>query len=281
MSGKKIMIVEDEVIMAMAVEQKLIDLGYEVVDTIDRGDDAIKRAKQLRPDLILMDIILKGDTDGIEAAQEIHDDLDIPVIYLTAYSDDEVLKRARITEPYGYMVKPFRTSEMKAHIEMALYKHESEKRNSENIKRKILADYYDFVLTALPQYAEASQEELKDMLLNILEKRLEEEFKPNFNEEMTDELNEESDVLFNYYLTWLSDLFSGFGIQNELLFNDQGYYIEFLNCPWKEEAKKKHVFCLNCYAIMKSSFKWIEFEGTVNQMTTIADGSKSCIFRFK
>ena len=270
MAGKKI----------MAVEQKLVDMGYNVVDTVDRGEEAIKRARQLRPDLILMDIILKGDMDGIEAAQQIHDDLDIPVIYLTAYSDDEVLKRARITEPYGYMVKPFRTSEMKAHIEMALYKHESEKKNSENIKRKILADYYDFVLKAVPQYTEASQEKLMEMLLNILEKRLEEEFKPNFDEEMN-ELDEEPDILFNYYLTWLSDLFNSFGIQNELLFNDQGYYIEFLNCPWKEEAKKKHVFCLNCYAIMNSSFKWIEFEGSVNQMTTIADGSKSCIFRFK
>jgi FOG: CheY-like receiver len=281
MAGKKIMIVEDEVIMAMAVEQKLTDLGYEVVGTVDKGEDAVKRAKELRPNLILMDIVLKGDMDGIDAAQQIHDDLDIPIIYLTAYSDDEVLKRARITEPYGYMVKPFKTSEMKAHIEMALYKHDSEKKNSENIRRKILADYYDFVLTALPQYAEASQEELRSMLLNILEKRLKEEFKPNFDEEMTGELDEEPGVLFNYYLTWLSDLFEGFGIQNKLLFNDQGYYIEFLNCPWKEEAKKKHVFCLNCYAIANSSFKWIEFEGTVNQMTTISEGSKSCIFRFR
>ena len=180
MSGEKILIVEDEIIVAMGVEQKLLDLGYNVVNIVDTGEDAVKCANQMKPDLILMDIVLKGKMDGIEAAQQIHDDLDIPIIYLTAYSDDDVLKRARITEPYGYMIKPFRKNEVKAYIEVALYKHKSEKKNSEDIRRKILADYYDFVLTALPKYA-TSQEEIKVMLLNILAKRLEEDLKPSFD----------------------------------------------------------------------------------------------------
>ena len=280
MSGEKILIVEDEIIVAMGVEQKLLDLEYNVVDIVDTGEDAVKRASQLRPDLILMDIVLKGKMDGIEAAQRIHDNLDIPIIYLTAYSDDEVLKRARVTEPYGYMIKPFRKSEVKAYIEMALYKHKSEKKNSENIRRKILADYYDFVLTALPRYAETSQEEIKIMLLNILEKRLKEDLKPNFDEEVNNQLTDDPNVLFNTYLTWLSYLFSSFGIQNRITSNNQGYYIEFLNCPWKYEAKKKPVFCFNCQAIMNCSFSWTGFEGTVTQNTTIAEGHSSCIFRF-
>ncbi len=280
MSGEKILIVEDEIIMAMAVEQKLVDLGYDVVGIIDTGEDAVKCADQLRPDLILMDIVLKGKMDGIEAAQQIHDDLDIPIIYLTAYSDDDVLKRARVTEPYGYMIKPFRKGEVKAYIEMALYKHKLEKKNSESIRRRILADYYDFVLTALPKYAETSQEELKVMLLNILEKRLEEDLKPNFNEEMKKQLTDDPNTVFNTYLSWLSDLFSSFGIQNKLSSNNQGYYIEFLNCPWKHEAKKKPVFCLNCHAIINCSFNWTEFEGNVDQNSTIAEYSDSCVFRF-
>lgn len=279
MSGEKILIVEDEIIVAMGVEQKLLDLEYNVVGIVDTGEDAVKRAHQLKPDLILMDIVLKGEMDGIEAAQQIHDDLDIPIIYLTAYSDDAVLKRARITEPYGYMIKPFRKNEVKAYIEVALYKHKSEKKNSENIRRKILADYYDFILTALPQYVEASEEEIKTTLLNILTKRLEEDLKPCFDEEMCKQFTDDPNSIFNAYLTWLSDLFSSFGIQNKLTSNNQGYCIEFLNCPWKSEAKKKPIFCLNCKAIIKSSFNWTEFEGNVDQNLTIAEGFPSCIFR--
>ena len=279
MSGEKILIVEDEIIVAMGVEQKLLDLGYDVINIVDTGEDAVKCAKQLKPDLILMDIVLKGKMDGIEAAQQIHDNLDIPIIYLTAYSDDDVLKRARITEPYGYMIKPFRKNEVKAYIEVALYKHKSEKKNSEDIRRKILADYYDFVLTALPKY-ETSQEEIKILLLNIISKRLEEDLKPHFDEEMSKQFTDDPNSLFNAYLTWLSNLFSSFGIQNRLTSNNQGYYIEFLNCPWKIEAKKKPVFCINCQAIMNCSFSWTEFEGTVDHDTTIAEGHPSCNFKF-
>ncbi len=280
MSGEKILIVEDEIIVAMGVEQKLLDLGYKVVDIVDTGEDAVKSSRQLKPDLILMDIVLKGKMDGIEAAQQIHDDLDIPIIYLTAYSDDDVLKRARITEPYGYMIKPFRKNEVKAYIEMALYKHRSEKKNSENIRRKILADYYDFVLTALPKYTEISEEEIKTMLSDILAKRLKEELKPNFDEEMNKQLTDDPNSIFDAYLTWLSNLFLSLGIQNKVTSNEQEYHIEFLNCPWKHEAKKKPVFCLNCQAIMNCSFNWTEFQGTVDQNTTITDGHQSCIFRF-
>ena len=279
MSGEKILIVEDEIIVAMGVEQKLLDLGYDVINIVDTGEDAVKCAKQLKPDLILMDIVLKGKMDGIEAAQQIHDNLDIPIIYLTAYSDDDVLKRARITEPYGYMIKPFRKNEVKAYIEVALYKHKSEKKNSEDIRRKILADYYDFVLTALPKY-ETSQEEIKILLLNIISKRLEEDLKPHFDEEMSKQFTDDPNSLFNAYLTWLSNLFSSFGIQNRLTSNNQGYYIEFLNCPWKIEAKKKPVFFINCQAIMNCSFSWTEFEGTVDHDTTIAEGHPSCNFKF-
>jgi len=279
MSNEKILIVEDEIIVAMGIEQKLIDLGYDVVDIIDTGENAVKRAGQLKPDLILMDIVLKGEMDGVEAAQQIHDELDIPIIYLTAYSDKDILKRAQMTEPYGYMIKPFRKSEVNAYIEVAIYKHKSEKRKSEDIKRKILADYYDFVLEALPQYAENSEQKIKVMLLNNLENRFEEELRPNFEKEMNKEVTDDPTSLFNAYTTWLSDLFSSFGIRNKTTSDKQGYCIEFLNCPWKDEAKKKPVFCLNCQALINRSFSWTEFEGTVEQQATIANGSSSCIFK--
>ena len=281
MSGEKILIVEDEIIVAMNMEQKLIDLRYNVVGIAVSGEDAVKYASQLKPDLILMDIILKGKIDGINAANQINDILDVPIIYLTAYSDEDVLKRAQKTEPYGYMLKPFRESDVKVQIEMALYKHKSKNKKCESIKRKILADYYDFILAVLSNYAETSQEELKIMLLNILEKRLENDLKPSFDEEMNSQLTDDPNILFNNYLTWLSNLFSSFGIQNMITSDKDVYYIEFLNCPWRSEAKNKPVFCLNCQAIINCSFGWAELEGKMDRKSTIVEKSPSCIFRLK
>ena len=82
-----------------------------------------KRQKRTRPDLVLMDIMLEGDMDGVEAAGQIHERFRIPVVYLTAYADDDTLRRAKITEPFGYLLKPFNESELHTTIEIALYKH--------------------------------------------------------------------------------------------------------------------------------------------------------------
>ena len=127
MVNERIMIVEDESIVAMGVKHKLEDLGYKVVGIEATGEGAVETALKTKPDIILMDIVLKGDMDGIEAAQQIHTRLDTPIIYVSAYSDEEVLRRARITEPYGYILKPFKKSEVNANIQMAIYKHQSDK----------------------------------------------------------------------------------------------------------------------------------------------------------
>lgn len=127
MTPAKILIVEDEGILAEGLKKRLIGLGYTVVGIAARGEEAIEKAGQTRPDLVIMDIRLKGETDGIEAAQVIRQRFDIPVVYLTAYSDSETLNRARITEPYGYICKPVEERELHINIEIALYKHRTEK----------------------------------------------------------------------------------------------------------------------------------------------------------
>ncbi|UTB32846.1 MAG: response regulator [Methanobacterium sp. ERen5] len=138
MSNERIMIVEDESIVAMGIKHKLEDLGYDVVGIVATGEGAVKTALKTVPDLILMDIVLKGDLDGIEAAQQIHKHQDTPIIYITAYSDEEVLERARITEPYGYILKPFKKSEINANIQMAIYKHKKDRKRSEETKKEFL-----------------------------------------------------------------------------------------------------------------------------------------------
>jgi cellulose synthase/poly-beta-1,6-N-acetylglucosamine synthase-like glycosyltransferase/CheY-like chemotaxis protein len=118
----QIMVVEDENITALDLADKLKDLGYEISAVVSSGSLAIEKARKLHPDLILMDILLKGDMDGIEVTKSI-EDLFIPVVYLTSYSDKKTLKRARETSPYGYIIKPYNKAELKTTIEMALHKH--------------------------------------------------------------------------------------------------------------------------------------------------------------
>ena len=121
------MVVEDEWVVSDQICRDLKDLGYTVCQTASTGDEAIRKAETERPDLILMDIILKGKMDGIEAADRITSKFDIPVIYLTAYAHGEYIERAKQTRPFGYLVKPFVKKELYANIEMALHKHEADK----------------------------------------------------------------------------------------------------------------------------------------------------------
>jgi PAS domain S-box-containing protein len=123
----QILVVEDDSIVAMELQNGLQSLGYAVAAVASYGEEAIEKAAETRPDLVLMDIRLKGNVDGVETAEEIRVRFDIPVIYLTAYADENTLQRAKVTEPYGYMVKPFEERELYSTIEITLYKHEMER----------------------------------------------------------------------------------------------------------------------------------------------------------
>ena len=120
---KKILIVEDSALVALEISETLKNLGYNVVGEAATGLDAIEMTRDLRPDLVLMDIILKGDMDGIEAADRIYSNYDIPVIYLTAHSDEATLERALKTNAFGYLIKPFNDRELYSNIEITLHKH--------------------------------------------------------------------------------------------------------------------------------------------------------------
>lgn len=128
MAKPQILIVEDDKIITMELEKRLEGLEYHVVAITSSGEDAIERAASMHPDLVLMDIRLKGPMDGVEAAAEIRDRFDIPVVYLTAYADERTLQRAKITEPFGYVLKPFEEQGLHTAIEMALYKHRMERK---------------------------------------------------------------------------------------------------------------------------------------------------------
>ncbi len=132
MAEIKILVVEDESIIAEDIRRSLQNLGYSVSAVVSSGEKAIKVVEENSPDLVLMDIMLQGKMDGIEAAEQIRSHFNIPVVYLTAYSDEKILERAKITEPFGYIIKPFKERELYINIEVALYKHKMEKKLRES-----------------------------------------------------------------------------------------------------------------------------------------------------
>ncbi len=123
----KILVVDDEAIITMQLEERLSAMGYDIAGMSASGEDAVNKARRIRPDLVLMDIVMPGRMNGIEAAEIITNELDIPVVFVTSYADDAIIQKAKSVRPYGYIVKPFNELEIKAAIEVALFRKATEK----------------------------------------------------------------------------------------------------------------------------------------------------------
>ncbi|MEG4036582.1 response regulator [Microcoleus sp. S36b_A4] len=134
MNPIQILVVEDEVIVAQDIAGRLKKLGYSVTATVSSGEEAIQKAIENPPDLVLMDIVLKGDMDGVTAADKIRTNRNVPTIFLTAYADDQTLQRAKLTDPFGYIIKPFQQNDLRVAIEIALHRHEMETKMRESLK---------------------------------------------------------------------------------------------------------------------------------------------------
>jgi len=134
MAGHRILVVEDEAVMATFISNQLDVLGYQAVGLTSKAGEATAMAGELLPDLVLMDILLADGSDGVQAAQDIRSQFGIPVVFVTAHSEDDLLARAKQTEPFGYILKPFSARELRAVVEMALYKHAAERRLMEASK---------------------------------------------------------------------------------------------------------------------------------------------------
>jgi two-component system cell cycle sensor histidine kinase/response regulator CckA len=127
MPSKTILVVEDERVVARDIQRSLVDLGYHVPATASSAEQAIRLASERCPDLVLMDIRIKGERDGIEAATILRKRFDVPIVYLTAYADEPTVERAKLTQPFGYLMKPVKTYELRSAVEIALFKHEMDK----------------------------------------------------------------------------------------------------------------------------------------------------------
>ena len=166
MSKIKVLVVEDESLVAKDIQNMLLGLGYDVLDVVATGEEALLKINRIEPDLVLMDIVLKGEIDGITAAEKIWDDFSIPVIYLTAYADETTLARAKVTEPFGYILKPFDERELQTTIEMAFYKAKMDKTLRER------EEWLSTILKSIGDGVIATDLESRISFLNPLAERL-------------------------------------------------------------------------------------------------------------
>ncbi|MCB0322796.1 MAG: response regulator [Bdellovibrionales bacterium] len=177
MSQTAIVIVEDEAVVALDIQERLEDLGYEVAGVASSGEDALRMVERTRPDLVLMDIILKGELDGIETASQVSQQFRTPVIYVTAHADRATLERAMVTEPYGYVLKPLKELELRTAIELALHKYAKEKHaegqrveSKAPVDRRPVAEADEADDTPLPgagPTSESERQELTQMLRQV------------------------------------------------------------------------------------------------------------------
>ena len=170
-----ILIIEDEKIIAEDIKWTLVNFGYDVIGTVSEGKKIVPTVKKLKPDLVLMDIKLGNRFEGIDAAKDVKDETGLPVVFLTAYSDNDTINKVLDSAAYGYLLKPYNDKELKAVIEMALYRHKmetaikgSEKKYRslvENLQEGIiLLDYDGKILFANPKIAEIFEQNLESML---------------------------------------------------------------------------------------------------------------------
>jgi len=143
MAPFKILIVEDEAVIAMELEERLTHMGYSVTGSAATSDSALQKIEESLPNLVLMDIHIQGARDGIDTAEDIRARYDIPIIYLTAYADNATLQRAKLSTPFGYLIKPFREEELRAAIEMAIHKHRADSYQREQANIDALTGLYN------------------------------------------------------------------------------------------------------------------------------------------
>ncbi len=201
-----ILVVEDEKIIAKDIANVLKKFGYAVPAIASSGEEAIRRLEEMSVDLVLMDIVLKGDIDGIEAAKRITERFNIPVVHLTAYADDDTLSRVKETRPFGYIIKPFKERELYTTIEIALHNHRQslesrklEEKRIEELRQKLqqLQQFTDVKGTLFKKFLQDLSEPLSNLkfALGLLKEAESEQKREHYLQVLEDEFHRELELI--------------------------------------------------------------------------------------
>jgi CheY-like chemotaxis protein len=246
------------------------------------GEDAINLANEKGTDLILADIVLRGEMDGIDAVEQISRNFDVPVIYLTAHADGETFERAKLTRPSGYCIKPFNDTELKYSIEIALLRRDFDYKNQELIEKERMNTVQDFMLSST--HALTSQVRIEDTASFLRE--FARFFENNMKLKFKRELNINHDSLYNQeysrkvlseYIAWMAHMFTNLGYRVETGADE----FTVTECLWSPNIKENKIYCLMCKAMSELTLKWTEINGKINHNYLLGPNPPRCRFTFQ
>jgi len=279
---EKVLVIEDENITALEIQTKLESWGYIVVGLAGSGEEAIKIANENGTDLILADIVLRGDMDGIDAVERISHRFDVPVIYLTAHADGDTFERAKLTRPSGYVIKPFDDTELKYSIEIALLRRDFQYKNQEFQEKERMSTVKDFMLSSTP--ALTSQVRIEDTasFLRDFAKFFESNIKIKFKRELNiqhDTLNnpEYSRNVLSEYIAWMAHMLSNLGYRIETGADE----FTVTECLWSPNIKDNKIYCLMCKAMAELTLKWTGIDGNIAHSYLLGPNTPRCRFSFQ
>jgi two-component system, response regulator PdtaR len=276
--AEKVLVIEDENITALEIQSKLESWGYEVIGLAGSGEEAIRIANEKGTDLILADIVLRGDMDGIDAVERISHRLDVPVIYLTAHADGDTFKRAKLTRPSGYVIKPFDDTELKYSIEIALLRRDFQSNNQEFTDKERMGTVKDFMLSSTP--ALTSQVRIEDTasFLREFAKFFEGNMKLKFKREMRVQHNvtdpEYSRKILSEYIAWMAHMLTNLGYRVETGADE----FKVIECLWGPNIKDNKIYCLMCKAMAELTLKWTGINGKVTHSYLLGPNPPRCKF---
>ena len=283
MSKAGVLIVEDEAITALEIRNVIESSDYEVLSVVHSGEEAIKQALTLKPDLILMDIILQGDMDGVDAARKIKEFLDIPILYITALDSVEP-NRLKNTRGTGYLVKPISEGELISNIEMAVHNYETNKEELLSNKSESLNDVQVFLQSMIPQLSSSLAIDKRGTFLATFHKKFEKYMKPRFLKEtgrydkgVFDKLPESGKL--QVYLSWINNFFLNLGFEVDIFQQGEEWIITLRDCTWCERNYENIFYCLICQAILRQTFSWTNLDGDIESLSDASLSKSLCRYK--
>ncbi len=277
--------VEDEGISAIEIQECLESLGYHVPSTVKTGNEAIHEAFSIKPDLILMDITLKGEMDGIDAAIIIKSFMDVPLIYLTALDDEDTFNRMMDTNANSYLIKPIEEAELRNNIQLALKNHETRQKELEDEKKAGLKDVQIFMRSVLPELVTNIPISERSVFLSRYMRLFEQNMKPLFHQYAKENSQETYDSLsdedkMRVYLSWIAHLYENLGFK--VLTRTRGTLgaMTVKKCAWSPARPKDVFLCLICQSIMQLTYSWTNLPGSVKEKPTTGILQSVCKFDY-